>query len=202
MSKPETLSFRRRHLPHWMVDDKPYFVTFRLKGSLPEEVAERMRLERDELLRSGADEATMLDCRRRQFVRMESILDAAKDSPMHLANPAIAKMVFDAFDWLEEQRGWEVFAAVIMPNHVHALLQNFAGRNDALSTDLGVVKGYTARLANQILQTKDAFWQDENFDHWIRDAEKFEATIRYIKQNPVKAGLCVNWRDWRWTRVK
>jgi len=39
--------------------------------------------------------------------------------------------------------------------------------------------------------------EQESFDHVIR-AGKFDATVRYVLNNPVKAGLVKDWRDWRW----
>lgn len=36
-----------------------------------------------------------------------------------------------------------------------------------------------------------------NFDHVIRTG-KFEATLRYVLNNPLKVGLVKDWRDWPW----
>jgi putative transposase len=39
--------FYRRHLPHWQPRNAVFFVTFRLKNSLPDEVIEALREERE-----------------------------------------------------------------------------------------------------------------------------------------------------------
>jgi len=31
---------------------------------------------------------------------------------------------------------------------------------------------------------------------------KFNSTVRYVLNNPVKAGLINKWRDWRWNYVR
>jgi putative transposase len=36
------------------------------------------------------------------------------------------------------------------------------------------------------------FWQAESFDHIVRDGFEFDRTVRYILDNPRKAGL-VDW---------
>jgi putative transposase len=149
----------------------------------------------------GANERQVLDCRRRQFVRIEQILDIANKDNCYLKIPAVAQAVFESLDWLERELDWVVFAATIMPNHVHCVLQHFKGRNGKLNEDLGRIKSYTAHLANKVLGRAGRFWQDENFDHWIRSAEKFDAALEYVKCNPVKAGLACRWEDWPWTRV-
>lgn len=43
----------------------------------------------------------------------------------------------------------------------------------------------------------DAYSIMSNFDHVIRRG-KFDKTVRYVLNNPVKAGLAKHWRDWRW----
>lgn len=37
--------------------------------------------------------------------------------------------------------------------------------------------------------TGTAFWQDESFDHRVRDRAEFSRIVRYIEMNPVRAAL-------------
>ena len=64
------------------------------------------------------------------------------------------------------------------------------------------LKWYTALKANRLLERKGSFWQHESYDHVIRDDKELERTIEYVLMNPVKAGLCKDWRDWKWSYVK
>ena len=107
----------------------------------------------------------------------------------------------DNLDWLRE-RGWKVLAGVTLPNHVHLLMRNEAGRTGELIEDLGQFKNYTARLANRALGRSGSFWAREDFDHWCRTPEKVEAAVRYIRDNPVKAGLVRQWREWPWLAIE
>ena len=202
MSSASTISFRRRHLPHWMVADRSYFVTLRLKGSLPRSVVEELMRERMALMNTAPNDGQIDEFRRLQFKRVEAVLDSLQEGPRFLDIAPVADIVLSAFRWLEEQKGWIVHAMTVMPNHVHALLRNVNGRNHCLNQDIGVLKGFTARQANTVLKrTGRAFWADENFDHWRRDDSKLHSVARYIAMNPVEAGLVKDWRDWPWTRV-
>ena len=40
---------------------------------------------------------------------------------------------------------------------------------------------------------------NEGFDHWIRTQQEFDKTVRYIENNPIKAGLVKNPEDWEWS---
>jgi len=202
MGDTSTIGFRKRHLPHWTVADHSYFVTIRLKGSIPAEVARQLESERAALMELNPTDDERDAFQRKHFNCMEDLLDSSSVGPRHLDIAPVADIVFKSFDWLESQKGWLVHALSIMPNHVHVVLRNTIGRNDQLNKDLGILKGFTARECNRVLnQTGSAFWMDENFDHWIRDDKRLSGAVRYTAMNPVKAGLAIRWNDWPWTRV-
>jgi len=70
----------------------------------------------------------------------------------------------------------------------------------ALPVILRWLKGSTARQANVILgRTGQAFWQDESFDHRVRDEEELQRIARYVDRNPVSAGLAASPADWPWS---
>ena len=197
----ETVSFRRRNLPHWYVAGRTFFVTFRLKGSLPASAVSEIRAELDRLLKLAKTDDEWNDAQSRVFLKMEAVLDAAKDGPLWLRQPAIARIVMNGFEWLEREKGWKVFSLAVMPNHVHCLLRHDDGMTAMLGKHLGVLKGYTAREANVVLGREgQPFWLGEVFDHWCRSDQKVEAARQYIRQNPVKAGLVGRAEDWPWSR--
>jgi len=73
--RPQTTSFRRRNLPHWRVAGRPYFVTFRLKGSLPKAVSASLREEYEDLLdRDQTEEEQLIG---EKYLRRWGILSGA-----------------------------------------------------------------------------------------------------------------------------
>jgi putative transposase len=198
----ETIRFVRKNLPHWLVADRPYFVTLRLDGTLPRDVVAELEHERQEFLAtSGVDGEGWTELQRRQFARIETILDALSPDRAWLAQPDIARLVLQNLTWLE-QRGWQIHAAVVMSNHLHAVMRNGDGRNGHLIEDLGHYKSYTGDQANRLLGRKGPFWAREDFDHWCRDEAKVIGACRYTCRNPVAAGLVTSWRDWPWVRCE
>jgi REP element-mobilizing transposase RayT len=195
MEKPQTVSFRRRNLPHWRVAARPYFVTIRIKSSIPpNRLIEIKALS--EKIKSDDDNEEILDIQRKQFLKMEQILDSQKDNRF-LANPGIAEMIIDAFAMVEGKTLWRIATAVVMPNHLHLLMIGEKA-NCTLDDCLKLLKGYTGRKANLTLGRSGAFWCSEYFDHWCRTPEKVENVRRYIINNPVKAGLVNKAEDYRW----
>ena len=83
-----------------------------------------------------------------------------------------------------------------MPNHVHIL----ATPSVELPKLTRSLKGITAKRANAILRlTGKPFWQDESYDHLVRNEREFEKIRRYIEENPVRAGLVSEASEYRWS---
>jgi REP element-mobilizing transposase RayT len=196
--------YYHRHLPHWQPHGAVFFVTFRLKDSLPEAVIELLHAEREreksalnQLQESERAKRNYLD-ERGYFGRWDSALDKAQSGPHWLSQPEIANIVKEAFHY-RDGKIFDLYAFCIMANHVHAVFE--PSRSDCQS-DLPLykimqsLKRHTARQANLILGREGAFWQDESYDHVIRDSAEFLRIIKYIVENPVKAGLASRWEDW------
>lgn len=61
------------------------------------------------------------------------------------------------------------------------------------------LKKYTAGKCNKALNRSGPFWQHESYDHVVRDQNELRRIIKYVLNNPVKAGLCEKWEDWKWS---
>ena len=63
-------------------------------------------------------------------------------------------------------------------------------------------KSYTAKEANRLLGRTGQFWQEDYFDRVIRNEKHLHSAADYIHYNPVKAGLCQQTADWRWSSYR
>ena len=174
--------YYERNLPHWQPDGRAIFLTWRLHGSLPKGFVHQIERLKEE---PG-----------RQFLAVDFRLDAAVTGPRWLGDPEIAGCAEKAIKRGSELGHYSLHAYVVMPNHVHVMLTPLA----PLRRITGGIKGVSARDANGTLgRTGKPFWQDESFDHWIRDNGQFERVRTYIEHNPVKAGLAKCAAGWRWS---
>src|SRR5437762_3216206 len=92
----------------------------------------------------------------------------------------------------DDGRRYDLHLAVVMPDHVHLLIQplgNADGGCYSLSEILKGLKGASARRINQLLNTSGAVWQEESFDRIVRDQKELEEKMGYMWNNPAKAGL-------------
>jgi len=128
---------------------------------------------------------------------MDRLLDEARTGAVYLRQPAIADMVVEAFEYnADVLRHYVLNAFVVMPNHVHLLATPIV----ALAKLTRSLKGITSKRANAMLGlTGSPFWQDESYDHLVRNEREFDRIRNYIEQNPVRAGLVVEASEYRWS---
>jgi REP element-mobilizing transposase RayT len=87
---------------------------------------------------------------------------------------------------------YEIGSWVVMPNHIHALLCPLRD----LSSVVSGIKVASAKEANRLLGRTGPFWSRDYFDRWMRNSAEEKRVIRYIENNPVRAGLCREAEDW------
>ena len=174
----------RGYLPHFDGGAIPQFITLHLADSVPARVVERWQTQ----LRNSDEVEQRIVLQR----RIERYLDMGYGQ-CFLGDPHIAALVQSSLLALDSVR-CVVFAWVIMLNHTHMLLT--PNEDWSLARLMHSHKSYTAHEANRILRRSGQLWMNEYFDRYIRNAEHFENTVRYIENNPVKAGLCERPEDW------
>ena len=94
-------------------------------------------------------------------------------------------MVLEAIHWLHDSGRFIVDAAVVMPDHLHFVGQLCDG---TLSKSVHSLKSYTANILSKA-GVESPVWQDGYHDHGLRDDEDYRVKVRYVLQNPVRAGL-------------
>jgi len=71
-----------------------------------------------------------------------------------------------------------------------------------MAETVGAWKKHTGRLANKLLSKQGAFWAEDYFDTYMRGAEHEQRTVRYIENNPAKATLVLDPKDWPWSSAR
>jgi putative transposase len=202
-------SYYLRHLPHINPSGATFFVTFRLYGSLPLSVQRRLQQEQQALEQTVdliEDENERIVERYRlaklYFGRWDSALDGCQTGPAWLKDASVAAMLVDAFHYRHTQV-YTLHAFCIMPNHVHMLYTPLPSEEGyyTLAKIMQSLKGYTARQANKMLSQQGSFWQDESYDHYVRNDDEYRRIVHYIRYNPVKAKLVNEPEEWPWTYI-
>jgi len=201
--------FYRRKLPHFQNKGALFFVTFNTKSALKVKCKEKLKkqfFERKKLLlRNRKSDKEELDKEyRRYFGNYDDYLH--KYGKNHwLKNEDCAKITAEALHFWDDKR-IELYAFCIMSNHVHAVFRVFEkdenGKEIFLQDITESIKKFSAKECNKILNRSGQFWQNESYDRLIRNRGELFRIISYVLDNPVKAGLCENRKDWKFSYVK
>jgi REP element-mobilizing transposase RayT len=129
------------------------------------------------------------------------------------------KVIIDSFEFCRKNKGLKIYAFVIMPSHIHAVLEA-----PSLSDVIRDFKAHTARtILKQIEDStiesrkewllymfsyfakyesqneKYQFWQKTNHPTELINTEMLVQKINYIHNNPVIAGLVSQAEYWRYS---
>ncbi len=195
--KAEVL-IEQRIRPHWSQAGAVVFITFRTLDSIPAAVLKRWEREKqDWMLRRGhgpGDWSALLptlplaeqQAFRQQFGRCREMeLDRCHGRCL-LRQPELARIVADSLLYFDGER-YRMGDFVVMPNHVHLMAAFAAAEQMREQCDSWL--HFTARQINRCLGESGHFWQQEPFDHLVRNLDQYEYLPGYMADNPKRARL-------------
>jgi putative transposase len=108
-----------------------------------------------------------------------------------LCSPAISNQLFAAIDYYQTLQRWHVSLALLMPDHVHALVSS--SENESIAASCAAWKRFTARDTN-------IRWQNGIFNRRVTGRESLEEGAFDIRMTPVRKGLVAQPQNWPFLR--
>lgn len=138
-----------------------------------------------------------------------------------LLEPDDVKLSFiECLKRAKEKHDFEIWAYVIMQNHVHLLLYPKQEKynisdilNDIKKPNAEIVLAFYRKNKPELLhslqvsrphgRTEHRFWQQGGgYDRNLFSKEVITASIEYIHGNPVRSGLVEDTTSWRWSSAR
>ena len=110
-----------------------------------------------------------------------------------LSEPA-RDIIFQAIRFHDGKK-YDLTAAIVMPDHFHLILRPLTKKQSgyySLPEIFHSIKSYSAH------QLKLHLWQDENYDHIIRNDKDYSEKLQYLVMNPIVAGLVSSPEEYPW----
>lgn len=171
------------NLPHWHQNGKIQYVTFRLADSLPQKKSRELKELSENFERHNPkpwDEATKL--------KYSKLISPAKERLLHngygrcvLKNADCRRILSESIRNFDGIR-YKVIAYVIMPNHVHLLIQPYG--DTKIENIMHSIKRYSARRINEMLGVSGTLWLKESHDRLVRSEDHLKHCVIYIRNNP------------------
>ena len=120
------------------------------------------------------------------------------------------KCLRDAIHAEQAKRPFELFAIVLLPEHLHCVW-NLPSGDDSYSLRWAKIKeeftrsylkaggGEGEASASRQKHRERAVWQRRFWEHTVEDEDDLKRCVDYIHWNPVKHGLVNRVRDWEWS---
>jgi RecG-like helicase/REP element-mobilizing transposase RayT len=124
-------------------------------------------------------------------------------------SPKARTIALDALRYFHTKR-FELFAACVMPDHVHFLIQPWPKENEdagnvvfwSLKELLHSIKSYSAQAINKTERERGVVWEKERFDRYIRSQPDLIEKFNYILRNPWDSGVAQQNEDYPWVWVQ
>lgn len=210
--------FHKANLPHYQQPGQAYFVTWNLQDAIPAkalkdytEKLKQMHEYIDFAVKSNQPQEQISGLKYEYNILRKKMMKAFEDL-LHLKNKCIVDLsksenttiVQEALCFWEGKK-LRNYALCVMPNHVHWVFRLFekdvSNKPVWLEDILKSVKQFSSTQINQFENKKGTLWHKESWDTTIRDERHLYEAIEYTRNNPVKAGLVSDWRDWKGTMI-
>ena len=96
-------------------------------------------------------------------------------------------IIFNTLEWLQVNKYIDLHFCIAMPDHVHLVFQLIG--NKPLSEVIKSFKQFTGKSIKHKNNPKNTVWQEQYYDHLIRKDESLREIIKYCLNNPVRAGI-------------
>lgn len=180
--------YNRGYLPHWDFAGSLQAITFRLADSVPGSLIAAWKRELDPV----SDDRS----RQRQLhTRIAKYEDAGHGDAV-LSNPLAAEIIQNKLI-TGHPAYYRLIEWCVMPNHVHVMIK--LAPDAVLSEVVRIWKGGSSAEINRLLNRSGPLWFREYHDRLVRDIDHYHDCRAYIRNNPVKAGLCAKPQDWRFS---
>jgi putative transposase len=108
-----------------------------------------------------------------------------------------AQLLIDVLAENRRKKRFQLHEFVIMPNHFHLLLT--PSTEISLEKAVQFIKGGFSFRAKREIPFLADIWQTSFVNHRIRDACDYQRHRDYIRNNPVRAGLCERTEEFAWS---
>ena len=110
------------------------------------------------------------------------------------------QLLINDLDYYRKELEFILYGYVIMPTHLHLIIH--PSEKTSIALVMKKIKGHSSYPINKYLNQKGSLWQEDYFEHIIRNKLDFKEKVDYIHKNPVKAGLVENMKEYKYSSYR
>jgi putative transposase len=113
----------------------------------------------------------------------------------YLTKPSARTVFVETINEIRARHGFHLFGYVVMPEHVHLLIDEAGALNP--SKVIQVVKQKVSSSLGKGIEIP--FWQRRFYDFNTWSSGKIKEKLVYMHENPIRRGLVAHPQDWPWS---
>jgi len=207
MSKFKFKRFYQGDLPHHQLEGCILAITLRLNFTLPKQILKELRQMKIDYHKNRKnveeDDLNLFieNYHKTRYEHYDDYLDKYNSNRINLLEHEYLSVVKESLHFLHLKK-YFLISYCVMSNHVHMLIKPLINTNVedkpyySLAQIMFSFKRYTSGVFKELPDYVSPFWRTEFYDHRIRDDKDFFYQLQYIKNNPVKAGLIKDSKNW------
>lgn len=122
------------------------------------------------------------------------------ENGIYVPDDKLCQIVINDLNFYRNKFKFLLHGYVIMPNHFHGITT--VSNKGNVSEIMRDFKSHVSFEINTILNRKGEFWQEDFYEHGIRNELDFEEKINYIHYNPVTANLVKDPADFKYSSYR
>jgi REP element-mobilizing transposase RayT len=119
---------------------------------------------------------------------------------VYIPNDELCQIIINDLNFYRNKFNFSLHGYVVMPDHLHVIL-TVSDRGN-ISEVMRDFKSHGSFEINKILKRKGNFWQEDFYEHCIRNEQDFEEKMNYIHLNPVRANFVNDPADYRYSSYR
>jgi len=130
------------------------------------------------------------------------VVATANRSELIFKNNAMKKLFLTFLIKANKKFGFSLGGFCIMGNHVHLIIRPNDAVKYSLSKTMQWLLGNFSKAWNKIHRLKGHLWRARFFSRVIENKTDLRNVLKYLNENPVKAGLVKRAEDWEYSGLR
>ena len=109
------------------------------------------------------------------------------------------QMFIEKLAYYKEKSGYNLYGYCLMSNHIHIILEE---RKEPISIVIKRISSSYVYYYNYKYARCGHLFQERFKSETVEDESYFVTVLRYVHQNPVRANICKEVKDYKWSSYK
>jgi putative transposase len=130
-----------------------------------------------------------------------SVVTRVNNSEFTFSDFSLCEAFLDHLKQVKTKLGFKLYGFVLMSSHIHLLIEP-DDEKSAISEVMCAINGKFSQKYNRFYERKGHFWMQRFASKIVERGTYFVNTLIYFALNPVRAGICTNPLEFKYSSIQ